>query len=552
MEKITIKNGLVYDPLNDIKGEVKDILIEEGKFVEQFSSEGEVKEINASNKTVVPAALDIHTHVASRQVNWARLLGTKNEAYKRAWNGLTLDNIATQYISNGYTFLLEANVYPSLAKQTTFNFTNLPGLDKGMLLNVSNLWALESEFEREKVEEISYFISDLLRICKGFGIKVYNPFEAETWNFNLLRDELDKEGRLYSFSPLSVYSSLTKAVEKLKLPHSIHAHIDGYETEIGQKNVIKVLETIKGIESEVVQDNGFSRSQTFHLSHANAYNIDGNNSKLIDLLNTNQNLDIDVGMVSFNEINPLITSDRHLIKRYDNLDDHKIIKNAVESEGDSFVTLRKLKKSNKQDCILWANALELALKVKNKWQVQLSFNFPNYSDISSLPQITSWLISKKARETFMDGMNDIFIDDTSLADLDDVLSFYEYIILTRASPAKSMGLASIKGGFTPGADGDVNILDIDIDEIDLSNEFEKLASALRNVEYVIKNGEILKHGDKINLKNEGKIFWTEGHVDGQAKEKIMSKKREFYQKYYSIFYNRLESKLNQRHLRQID
>ena len=90
MEKIIIKNGLVFDPLNDINGEVKDILIEDGVIVEKFTSKNDIKEIDAKGKTGIPSALDIHTHIASQQVNWTRLLGTNNKAFQETWIGLTL------------------------------------------------------------------------------------------------------------------------------------------------------------------------------------------------------------------------------------------------------------------------------------------------------------------------------------------------------------------------------------------------------------------------------------------------------------------------------
>ena len=86
MQPLIIKNGLVFDPLNDIRGEKKDILIENGKIVEKFSSKRKVKEIEANGKTIIPAALDIHTHIASQQVNWARLLGSKNKLFQKVWS----------------------------------------------------------------------------------------------------------------------------------------------------------------------------------------------------------------------------------------------------------------------------------------------------------------------------------------------------------------------------------------------------------------------------------------------------------------------------------
>jgi formylmethanofuran dehydrogenase subunit A len=551
MEKIIIKNGLVFDPLNQISGEINDILIEDGKIVEKFISQNEIKEIDASGKTVIPGALDIHSHIASQQVNWVRLLGTKNKAILERWNLLTLENIAEAYVSNGYTFLLEANVYPTLSRQTIFNFKNLPVVDKGMLLNVSNLWALEDEFQRAKIQELSFFLSDLLKTCKGFGIKVYNPFEAEMWNFNSVRENIEQGGKLYNFSALDVYRALTEASEVLRLPHSIHAHIEGYEYETGKNNLKTILEKINFTEIKSEGDGNHMRNQVFHLAHANTYNIDGDNSDLINQLNKNTNLDLDFAMIGFDQINPLISSDRRLINNYIQQKNTKLIRSAIESEGDSFVGFRKFDKTDIKHCFFWANAIDLALNVENKWQIQLSFNFPNYSHVYDLPQIATWLLSSDARRTFMEDMNPEFLKQTFLNGNDKVLDFNEFIIITRASPAKSLGLGKIKGSFTPGADGDLNILDIDINQIDPSKDFKLIEKALHNIEYVLKGGQIVKKQDNINLEHSGKIFWTEGKVDKEQREKFMKKKKEFYQKYYSIFYESLENSINEKFLRKI-
>ncbi|MBD3230692.1 MAG: amidohydrolase family protein [Candidatus Lokiarchaeota archaeon] len=553
MRKLLIKNGLIFDPLNEISGEKKDILIEDGKIIDKFSSQEDLKEIDASGKTVIPAAIDIHAHIASQQVNWARLLGSKNQKFIETWNRLTLKNIAIDYIANGYTFIIDANVYPSLSKQTIFNFSNLPVLDKGMLLNVGNLWVLEDEFQRGKIEEISYFISDILSMCKGFGIKAYNPFEAESWNFKELRDNVEQGGRLYNFSSLEVYKNLTDAVENLKLPHSVHAHIEGYENIVGKNNLKKVLENIDF--SNLVRENekSITRDQIFHLAHANSYNIDGDNSELLSVINSNNAIDLDLGFIGFDDINPLITSDRRLINNHMKKDngEAKVIRTAYETEGDSFVSFRKFDKKNKEHCMLWANCLELALKTENKWQIQLSFNFPHYSHVKNLPKIVSWLISVEARENFMKNMNNDFLNNTSLNEINNFLTFNDIVTITRASPAKSLGLAEMKGNFSLGADGDVNIIDIDLNEIDISKEYEKIEESLKNIEYVIKGGKIIKKNDKLDLESNGKIFWTEGKTNVDERKKYIEKKKQFYQKYYSTFYENLENIVDEKYLRKI-
>ena len=558
MDKLIIKNGVVFDPINKIDGEIKDILIESGTIVEKFSNGTDFKEINAKGKTVIPSAVEIHTHVASQQVNWARLLGTNNNKFKEIWRGLTLKNIAKNYISNGYTFILEANVFPSLAKQTIFNFEQLPVLDKAMLLNISNFWPLELEFQKGKIDDMAIFLSDLLSKTYGFGIKIYNPFENENWNFRELREDISQTGRLYNFSALDVYESAVKCVEKLGLPHSTHAHIEGYENEIGKRNLVTVLEKIKSlnIEANRKTDSDLKREQIFHIAHANSYNYDGNNENLINFLNQNQNFDIDVAFVGFNPINPVITSDRRLISSMLTEDinekPHKLISSAVEFEGDSYITMRNLSKENYQDCVLWANALDLALNIRNKFQISFSLNFPNYANLSDIPEITTWLISKDARENFMKDMNKDFLKNNSLSTSNKVLNFSEFVCLTRASPAKSLGLANIKGNLGSDADGDLNILDININEIDISQNPEKLKRALSNIEYVVKSGKIIKKQKEINLNPNGLIFWSSGKAEVKERDFVISKKTDFYQKYSSMFYNSYKISINKEFLRRVD
>ncbi|MFX0069601.1 MAG: amidohydrolase family protein [Candidatus Hermodarchaeota archaeon] len=557
MEKLIIKNGLVYDPMNNVEGEIKDILIEKGKIVEKFTNQNDVQEIDAKSKTIIPSALEIHAHIASQQTNWARLLGIRNEMFNNVWNGLSLDYISKSYISNGYTFILEANVYPSLAKQTIFNFNQIPVLDKAMLLNVSNFWPLELEFQRGKIDDMAMFLSELLSITKAFGFKAYNPFEAEDWDFKSVRTDLSKNGRLYNFSALDVYENLTRVNEHLGMPHSIHAHIEGYETSQAKDNLITLLEQIKSLKLDVNSQTSSSikRTQILHLAHASAYNIDGNNKKFIEFMNNNQDFDLDLGFVGFDELNPLITSDRRLIHKFLDTNSTEIpsglITSAVETEGDSFINLRSFDKNNEVDCRIWGNAIELALNIKNKWQLQFSVNFPNYAHINDIPEIIAWLVSNEARTQFMKDMNQDFIANNSLNANDTCLTFNEVVIISRASPAKSLGLGNIKGNLGLNADADLNIINIDAKEMDFSKDIDKLKNAFSNIEYVIKSGEIIKQQDNYNLAPQGRILWSEGKVDKTNLKSIMTKKEEFYSKFGSTFYDALKVSVKSKHLRQI-
>ena len=71
MEHI-IKNGIVYDPLNNIDGEQKDICVKDGKIVDSVSDDAKV--IDASGKIIMPGGVDPHTHIAGAKVNVGRMI----------------------------------------------------------------------------------------------------------------------------------------------------------------------------------------------------------------------------------------------------------------------------------------------------------------------------------------------------------------------------------------------------------------------------------------------------------------------------------------------
>ena len=162
-----------------------------------------------------------------------------------------------------------------------------------------------------------------------------------------------------------------------------------------------------------------------------------------------------------------------------------------------------------------------------------------------------WLISNNAREQFMNDMEANYLKDNSIVSNDKVLTFNDFIILTRSSPAKSLGIGSIKGNLGLGADGDLNILNLVLNDTDISKDYEHFKSALGNIEYVVKAGEIIKNHEKINLESSGKILWASGKPIKEDAKSILEKKEVFYQKYYSNFYDSYSTTINKEILREI-
>ncbi|MHA1477733.1 MAG: hypothetical protein ACTSPU_05995, partial [Promethearchaeota archaeon] len=66
-----------------------------------------------------------------------------------------------------------------------------------------------------------------------------------------------------------------------------------------------------------------------------------------------------------------------------------------------------------------------------------------------------------------------------------------------------------------------------------------------------KAGEIIKDQEKINLNSYGKIFWASGRPEKEETKSILAKKEDFYQKYYSNFYDSYSITINKKILRKI-
>ena len=66
-----LKNGIVYDPTNGVAGEKMDVMVKDGKIVEEVSSSAEV--IDVTDKLVMPAGVDPHAHVAGPKLVVGRL-----------------------------------------------------------------------------------------------------------------------------------------------------------------------------------------------------------------------------------------------------------------------------------------------------------------------------------------------------------------------------------------------------------------------------------------------------------------------------------------------
>jgi formylmethanofuran dehydrogenase subunit A len=524
-ESLLLKNGLVFDPKNNVNGERMDIAVKNGVIVESVKEKGS-KVIDVTGKMVFPGGIDIHTHIASQHVNFGRML------YPKVSDKIlpTSPEVGLMYAKMGYTFALEAAVSPTKALHTHLEFSDIPILDYACLLVLDSYWYLLPDVRKKSAEEAATIISWLLESTKSYGIKLVDPLSSETWGFKKEITSLDEPIKLLGVSPLDVIQTLAKANEYLGLPHPVHIH----PNEAGKPgNYETTLKTLKALEE--VKPNKKQRS--IHLAHAQLHSYGGSETieskadQIAEYINTHPNVEADIGQIVPHETISLY-ADNPLLTRI--AKGKKIFTDQVEMEASFGAGLTEYK-MDATGSIMWATGLELALSIKDPWQIQLSVDHPNLGLITDYPQIIAWLVSKKTRD-------EVKLEaDTPLPSIDREYSLYEIATISRASPAQSLSLPN-KGNLSAGSDADIAVYSFNPETQDPTKESEALIKAFSQTSYTIKNGVIVIKEGEVLGKPRGKLYWANRDGINLPEKRITE-----MQRYYSLDISNLKTPIELLH-----
>ena len=135
----------------------------------------------------------------------------------------------------------------------------------------------------------------------------------------------------------------------------------------------------------------------------------------------------------------------------------------------------------------WAIGLEWYLLVEDPWRVVMSTDHPNGGSFLAYPQIIRLLMDRTYRAGHaQDRASRRCASESSLADLDREYTLNEIAIITRAGPARILGLKN-KGHLGPGADADVTIYTPDANK---ETMFELPRYVIKAGRMIVEQGEI--------------------------------------------------------------
>jgi len=541
---LIVKGGYVFDPLNGIDGEKRDVFIKKGKVVRELK-ERDTKVIDATGMVVMPGGVDIHSHIAGSKVNAGRLLRPEDHRKDPVPKGkITRSGVGYscpttfvtgyRYAMMGYTTVMEPAMPPIGARDVHEELSDTPILDKAAFtLFGNNLFTLKY-VKAGDMDMLKAFVLWLLRSTKSYAVKIVNPGGVENWKWGRNVGGLDDLVYNYEISPRQILTSLCRANEELGLPHTIHVHCNNLGVPGNYETTIETMEAMKDI--RVAR----GRKTNLHITHCQFNALDGESwvkvhsgaSKIAKYVNAHPHVSIDLGQAVFTDTTTM-TGDGPWQWRLHNLTGNKWVNKDVEMEAGAGIVPYTFKKNNLANSIQWAIGLELALEVYDPWRVYLTTDHPNGGPFTYYPKVISWLMSRASRNATMLEINRSSLRRTSLVNDYREYTFSEIATITRAATAKALGMKN-KGHLGPGADGDVSVYSID-PKAWRPSQFTELERAFTKAKYTVKGGEIVANDGEIVSTPTGTTSWVNG-TSPIEDELIKDIKRDFAE-YYTLNFN---------------
>jgi len=543
-----IKNGTVFDPTNNVDGEKKDVMFNDGKIVDSVSSDAKV--IDATGKTVMAAGVDPHSHIAGPKLVVGRLYrpedsrrGIKPKTdVTRAETGFSIPSCPAtgyRYSRMGYGTVVEAAMPPLEAKHTHEEIVAIPNIDVAALPLFGNNWFVLEYARDNNVDDMATYLSKWIKLTRGYGVKIVNPGGSEAWGWGMNVHGLDDPVPYFDVTSREVIHCLAEANEKLGLPHSIHLHPNDLGHPGNYETTVQSMDVVKDIAK-----NSPVRNQTVHMTHIQYHSYAGTNWRdfesgvedVAKFINNNDYVTCDVGQITLDETTTM-TADAPMEFDLHQLNGLKWANKDIELETAAGIVPFIYSGRNSVHSVQWAIGLEMFMMVENPWQVMLTTDSPNAGPFIRYPRVISWLMSNKRRMEMIENgeVHKAVGRKSSIATLDREYDFNEIATISRAAPAKAYGFTD-RGHLGVGARADIAVYDIDPSNIDPSNEYEAIERAFGNAALTVKDGQILVQDGAVVSTKESKTIWTNVQGLEAQEDALIEKIMPVFNKYYTVKY----------------
>lgn len=491
-----LRGGTVYDPANGIEGEVRDLWVRDGSVVAAPVDQAQEKVVthDMTGYIVMPGGVDMHCHIAGPKVNHARafLAGMKGNRRKQNATAKTApivpNCIATGqlFAGLGYTTAVDAAIPGLSARLAHHEFSLTPYLDKAFLSLFGNNHYVMDKIRTGEQEAVRDYCGWMLDSVHAMGVKIVNPGGVENWKqiSRKTLQELDEPVAEFGVSPRQIVRSLAEAVDDLQLPHSVHIHCNNLGFPGNGQTTLHTMQSLEGHRGHFahVQFNSYAGDPDDPSSFASGV------KNLVDYVSAHPEITVDVGHVCPGE-SMTITGDAPFAEHLQQLTGSRWYTSDTEQEASCGVIPGEFKPyKNLVHATQWAIGLEWYLRMQNPWQVAMSSDHPNGGAFVKYPEIIHLLMDREFRQEMISRMPESLGERCELNELDREYSLSEIAIITRAAPAKILGLSS-KGHLGVGADADVTVY---CEQSNITEMFQRPKAVFKAGTLIVRDGDLLQ------------------------------------------------------------
>lgn len=508
----------MVDPANGVDDEVRDLWIVDGRVAEAPADPDARADrtIDARGYVVMPGGVDVHCHIAGSKVNAARMLRPeekRNQGQPRTplLRSGTLGSVPStfttgyRYAGLGYTTAVDAAIPPLGARHAHHELRDTPIIDKAMLVLMGNNHAVMDRIRAGENARLRDYVAWLLNATRGYGVKVVNPGGVENWKQGRGNvTTLDQVVPHFEVTPRQIMVELARTVDELEIPHPIHLHTPNLGLPGNWSTTLETLQALDGHRAHLAH----IQFHSYGGAPGDTRAFDSQVIPLADHINTHPGISVDVGQVLFGDTTSM-TADGAVGQFLHSVTGRKWLSHDVEMETGCGVVPITYEDKNFVHALQWAIGLEWYLRVDDPWRIAMSTDHPNGGSFLAYPQIIALLMDRGHRSDTLARLPDRVRARSGLGDLSREYTLSEVAIITRAAPARMLGLTT-KGHLGPGADGDVTIYAPDDDK-------ERMFSLPR---YLIKQGTVVLDDGDLRQTPQGQVRFSQPDFDPDAVAEI--------------------------------
>ena len=454
-----LKGARIYDPANGIDGRRQDLFFENGKIVAAPDNTRRADvTIDARGCAIMAGGIDIHTHIGGGKVNIARMMLPEDHAdslvtrgaQPRMGCGHAAPSTLTagyRYAEMGYTACFEPAMLPVNARQAHMEMADTPIVDKGAYALLGNDdFLLRLLRKKADPEVIRNYIAWTLHSAQALAIKVVNPGGINAFKFNQRKLDVDEKNSHYDVTPRAILQALASGVQALGLAHPLHIHGCNLGVPGNMDTTLDTIAALDGIPA--------------HLTHLqfHSYGTEGDHkfssgaAAIAERINASPNISLDVGQIMFGQT---VTESGDSMRQHAGsayAHPKKWVGMDIECDAGCGVVPFRYKDQNFVNALQWAIGLELFLSIDDPWRIFLTTDHPNGAPFTTYPHLIRLLMDRSFRNDMLATINPDAAAASHLGAMKREYSLYEIAIMTRAGPARSLGLKS-KGHLGRARDG---------------------------------------------------------------------------------------------------